>query len=254
MVLMRTQTPGPGCQCSEFCRSPTPAPLLLARGEFGYPSGCFVPFLWSELESFTVLLRSGNVFASSASAVACNVGAPACTLTDHVVGAGSERVGGGGALGTDREGLRDSLGEAGAGAGLRGVTEWAGPRGGSRESELCPAGAGLADRVGARLGRAVASRLLTVRAGLGSGRYHRMTERARLEPGRGFNESCEGSAGRTNWARGRPRAERLRRTLRLQKRFLDWSLLDLRVFARRPPSLRCRPGTFTLALPVALKG
>ncbi|XP_032462866.1 uncharacterized protein LOC116740905 isoform X5 [Phocoena sinus] len=200
MVLMRTQTPGPGCQCSEFCRSPTPAPLLLARGEFGYPSGCFVPFLWSELESFTVLLRSGNVFASSASAVACNVGAPACTLTDHVVGAGSERVGGGGALGTDREGLRDSLGEAGAGAGLRGVTEWAGPRGGSRESELCPAGAGLADRVGARLGRAVASRLLT-----------------------------------------------------LQKRFLDWSLLDLRVFARRPPSLRCRPGTFTLALPVALK-
>ena len=174
-----------------------------------------MPFLRSEREGFTVLPRSGNVFASSASAVACNMGAPACTLTDHVVGAGPERVGGGGALGTDREGLRDGLGEAGAGARLRGVTAWAGPRGGSRERELCPAGAGLADRVGARLGRAVASRM-TVRAGLGSGRHHRMTERARLEPGQGFSESCEGSAGRTNWARGRPGAERLRRSLRVR--------------------------------------
>lgn len=37
---------------------------------------------------------------------------------------------------------------------------------------------------------------------------------------------------------------------RLQKCFLDWPLLDLRVFAKRPPK-RCRPGTFTLALPFA---
>ncbi|EPY85014.1 cytochrome c oxidase subunit IV-like isoform 2, partial [Camelus ferus] len=34
------------------------------------------------------------------------------------------------------------------------------------------------------------------------------------------------------------------------KCFLDWPLLDLRVFAKRPPK-RCRPGTFTLALPFA---
>lgn len=42
-----------------------------------------------------------------------------------------------------------------------------------------------------------------------------MAERVRLEPGRGFSVSCEGSAGVRDRARGGPRAERLRRSLRV---------------------------------------